>query len=124
REEGRNWGEPVACIPEGGSYVLNNDRVLQLKSGRIILPLARHAKPGQAWSARGTFLCSYSDNAGRTWKRSSTELDAPPLSNSGLQEPGLVELKDGRLMMIARTDLGCQYQSFSKDGGDTWTAPE
>ncbi len=124
REEGRNWGDPVACVPEGGSYVLNNDRALLLKSGRIILPLARHAKPGEPWSARATFLCSYSDNSGRTWKRSATELQAPAASVSGLQEPGLVELKDGRLMMIARTDQGCQYQSFSKDGGETWSPAE
>jgi hypothetical protein len=124
REEGRNWSDAVACVPEDGSYVLNNGRALLLKSGRIILPLARHAKPGEKWSSRGVFLCSYSDNGGRSWKRSSTELQAPEASRSGLQEPGLVELKDGRLMMVARTDLGCQYQSFSKDGGETWTPAE
>ena len=41
-DETRTWSEPIACIPEedGGYYVLNNDRVVQLKSGRIILPVA------------------------------------------------------------------------------------
>jgi sialidase-1 len=124
REEGRNWGDPVSCVPEGGSYVLNNGRAVQLKNGRILLPLARHAKPGAAWSARATFLCTYSDNAGRSWKKSTSELDAPEACRSGLQEPGLVELKDGRLLMYARTDQGCQYQSYSKDGGETWTPAE
>src|SRR6185295_11138474 len=59
----------------------------------------------------------------RSWKQSEA-LDAPENSRTGLQEPGIVELQDGRLMMFARTDLGCQYRSFSKDGGVTWTAPE
>jgi sialidase-1 len=51
-------------------------------------------------------------------------LTAPEVSRTGLQEPGLIELKDGRLMMFARTDLGCQYRSFSTDGGDTWSPAE
>jgi len=123
-EEGRNWGDAVPCVTEGGFYVLNNDRAVLLKSGRIVLPLARHAKAGEKWSSRAVFLCSYSDNGGRSWRRSVTELEAPEVSRSGLQEPGVVELKDGRLMMYARTDLGCQYQSFSKDGGETWSPAE
>jgi len=124
KEEGRNWSEAVPCVTEGGSYVLNNDRAVQLKSGRIILPLARHAKTGETWSARATFLCSYSDNGGRSWRKSATELVAPEPSRTGLQEPGLIELKDGRLMMYARTDMGCQYRSYSTDGGDTWSPAE
>jgi sialidase-1 len=85
KEEGRNWSEAVPCVPEGGYYVLNNDRAVQLKSGRIVLPLARHAKAGAKFGSRGTFLCAYSDNGGRTWKTSTTELQAPPNIRSGLQ---------------------------------------
>jgi Neuraminidase (sialidase) len=123
-EEGRNWGESVPCIAEGGYYVMNNHRAVQLKSGRIVLPLARHSKDGAKRSPHGTFLCAYSDNGGRTWKRSTTELFGPEHSRSGLQEPAVVELKDGRLMMLARTDQGCQYRSFSADGGITWAPAE
>ena len=32
-----------------------------------------------------------------------------------------MELKDGRLMMFIRTQLGRQYLSFSSDRGDTWS---
>ena len=35
----------------------------------------------------------------------------------------LVELRDGRIWMLARTQKGTM-QSFSSDGGRTWSAPE
>jgi hypothetical protein len=35
-----------------------------------------------------------------------------------------VELKDSRLMMLCRTDQGCQYRSYSADGGETWSPAE
>src|SRR5579862_4720045 len=123
KEEGRNWGDAVPCVTEGGYYVLNNHRAVLLKSGRIVLPLARHAKGGAKRSPRATFLCSYSDNGGRSWKQSA-ELEGPVAGRSGLQEPAVIELKDGSLMMLARTDQGCQYRSSSRDGGVTWSPAE
>jgi len=39
-------------------------------------------------------------------------------------EPGVVELKDGRLLMIIRTELGQIYRSYSSDEGVTWTDAE
>lgn len=123
-EEGRGWNDAVPCIEGEGYYVMNNDRAILLKSGRIVLPLARHAKDGEAYNRRGTFLCALSDNGGRTWRRSTSALEGPENGRTGLQEPAVVELKDGRLMMLARTDQGCQYRSYSKDGGDTWSPAE
>ncbi|HVR86668.1 MAG TPA: sialidase family protein, partial [Planctomycetota bacterium] len=123
REDGRNWSESVSCVTEGGYYVMSNHRAVLLKSGRILLPLARHARGGANRTPRGTFLCSYSDNGGRTWKHSA-ELEGPPASRSGLQEPAVIELKDGSLMMLARTDQGSQFRSTSKDGGATWSPAE
>ncbi|NOY78335.1 MAG: exo-alpha-sialidase, partial [Calditrichaeota bacterium] len=39
-DEAQTWNDPVPCIREPGYYVMNNDRALQLKSGRLLLPLA------------------------------------------------------------------------------------
>jgi hypothetical protein len=121
-DEAKTWGEPAPCMPGEGYFVVNNNRAVQLKNGRILLPAARHDrtkdKPG---FHRGAAVCFYSDDAGRSWRRSRTTLDAPADSRAGLQEPLAVELKDGRLMMLCRTDLGCQYRSYSSDGGDTWS---
>ncbi|MBI3857211.1 MAG: exo-alpha-sialidase [Planctomycetes bacterium] len=123
-DEGRTWNDAVPCVAAEGYYVLNNDRAVRLKSGRMVLPLARHGKPGEKRSVRSSALCAYSDNGGRSWRQSATVLEGPEASRTGLQEPGVVELKDGRLMMLMRTDQGCQYRSYSKDGGDTWSAAE
>jgi sialidase-1 len=38
-------------------------------------------------------------------------------------EPEVVELTDGRILMIMRNQLGTISKSYSSDGGDTWTEP-
>jgi Neuraminidase (sialidase) len=126
-DETRTWSEPTLCIPPEGYYVVNNDRVIQLKSGRLVVPAARHnypATPGAPLTHRGKVTCFLSDDAGKTWRAGTTTLEAPQKSRSGLQEPGVVELKNGDLLMLMRTDLGSQYRSISTDGGETWSAAE
>jgi hypothetical protein len=70
----------------------------------------------------------YSDDEGKTWKRSLSELfvsfDQGRMGCYAFEEPVLEELKDGRLLMYGRTELGRQYQSISKDGGISWSNPE
>jgi sialidase-1 len=124
-DEAKTWGEPALSMPEDGYFVVNNNRAVQLKSGRILLPAAQHDrskdKPG---FHRGVAVCFYSDDAGRTWRRSRSALQAPLQSRSGLQEPLVVELNDRRLMMLCRTDQGSQFRSYSADNGDTWSPAE
>ena len=124
-DEGRTWGEPVPCAPEKGYYVVNNDRVIQLGSGRLVIPAAWHTPvAGKTFNPRATAVCFLSDDNGKTWRRGRGTVAPPEKGNSGLQEPGVVELKDGRLMMLSRTDLGSQYRCHSADGGETWTPAE
>lgn len=42
-------------------------------------------------------------------------------SGSVTQEPGVVELKDGAIMMFIRASGGIQQLSYSKDKGETWS---
>jgi len=125
-DEAKTWSQPLVCIPdkEIGYYVLNNDRVIQLKSGRLVVPVAQHHGIGwPKWTSQGTALCYLSDDCGKTWRRSQSELDgrASESKRVTVQEPGAIELKDGRVMMFCRTNAGCQYLSFSNDGGDRWS---
>jgi sialidase-1 len=122
-DEAQTWSEPIECIATPGYYVVNNDRVIQLKSGRLVMPTALHLYT-DARLRPGVAMCYLSDDNGRTWYKSQSELHAPEKSGSGLQEPGVVELKDGRLMMLSRTDQGCHFRSYSSDGGVTWTEAE
>jgi len=75
----------------------------------------------------------YSDDDGETWRQSAL-LEAPPHQpderdksvrwQNGATEPTVIELRDGRLWMIIRTSQDYHYQSFSSDGGATWSPPE
>jgi sialidase-1 len=126
-DEGQTWSQPTACITDHpGYYVLNNARVIQLPSGRLIAPVALHntkeknltfEELEKKFNNYATLYAYYSDDQGKTWKRSS-KIDTP--SDVMAQEPGLIELKDGSLMMYVRTDVGMQYVSYSKDKGKTW----
>ena len=42
-------------------------------------------------------------------------------TSTGLQEPGLAELDDGRLWCWARTGHAYQFEAYSEDGGITWS---
>lgn len=123
-DEGQTWSEPTLCIPDEGYFVVNNDRVVQLKSGRLVVPAASHTFYRKEFLARGAAMCYLSDDGGKTWRRSETVVEGPAESRSGLQEPGVVELKDGRLLMLCRTDQGCQMRAWSSDGGSTWSPAE
>ena len=123
-DEAETWSEPVPVIDALGYFVVNNDRLVQLQSGRLVVPAARHSLPGEEFQSRGSALSYVSDDQGRTWRPSESVLDAPEGSKSGLQEPLVVELSDGRIWMLCRTDQGCQMQSFSEDGGITWSPVE
>lgn len=72
----------------------------------------------------------YSDDDGLTWKKSNLAV-APHHESGGLHngrrwnhgavEPTVVELRDGRVWMIIRTAQDNHYESFSTDGGATWS---
>jgi sialidase-1 len=116
-DDARTWSEPVLVTPEQGYHVMNNARVIQLQSGRLLAPVA---STEQVWTGNDNFrtVVYHSDDDGRTWKRGRTILSAP---KRGAMEPGLIEMKDGRVMQIIRTQTGFIWQAFSSDGGDTWT---
>ncbi len=125
-DRGCTWGDPGTIIPgdEIGYYVLNNDRVVQLSSGRLVAPVARHNGPDwDDFSRYGHAMCYLSDDNGGKWRRSASVLTGEEVGGERvvLQEPGVIELKDGRLMMFCRTDSGCQHLAFSRDAGETWS---
>lgn len=121
---GRTWGERVLCTPQDDFFVINNDRVLRLSTGRLLLPAASHRSGEGYFDSRSEAMYFYSDDDGQSWRPSAGKVALPysAHSYSGLQEPGVVELKNGVVWSWARTDLGRQYEMFSLDGGDTWTA--
>ncbi|MFV2065707.1 MAG: sialidase family protein [Pirellulales bacterium] len=124
-DEATTFGPPTLCIADQvGYYVLNNDRVVELSDGRLVMPVALHNVPGAEnpdWAGR--VMCYLSDDTGKTWRRSKTTLlgHAAEGKRVTVQEPGVVALRDGRLMMFCRTNAGSQFISYSVDRGDTWS---
>ena len=140
-DDGRTWVNRFKYqVPPGyaGYTGINNDRLVQLKNGRVLLPVY------DGWVG-GRVLLSfvlYSDDNGETWKKSSDVdmRDIDPNDKWGAGEPAVVERKDGRmlggaehrsggaanaaLMMIIRTNLGIIAKAYSSDRGATWGKPE
>ncbi len=124
-------GPGTSCLPLGykGYYVINNCRVLRTEGGRIWIPAAYHRVAyacgdspfRMSYKASSVFF--YSDDDGRSWKEAPERLDIPN-SGTGLQEPGILELNGGVLYAYFRTDLLCQYEAVSLDGGRRWFGPQ
>ncbi len=123
RDEGKTWGPERLMTPLTRYQGMNNDHVVQLKSGRLLAPffLCR----GYTWKKDFYFynVVYYSDDDGRLWQTYGQFVDVPE-SKRGADEPGVVELNDGRILMIIRTDTGKIYRSFSTDQGLRWSKPE
>ncbi len=118
----------VKCLPnEYDSYfVINNDRVLKTSDGRWFIPAAYHhtsvgRNDGNYADGRSIVYFFVSDDDGCTWRQQRETLRlADTYSETGLQEPGLVELNGGVLYCYSRTDRMYQYESVSVDGGEHW----
>lgn len=116
--------DPIRTTMNDGYNVVNNDRVVQLSTGRLIVPSALHPCPDktqETWSPYGITHICYSDDEGKTWKPDATDVSTHPPKTHVEQEPGIVELADGRLWMYIRTDAGVQYERFSEDDGIHWS---
>jgi sialidase-1 len=118
-DEGKTFGAATLVTADAGYHVINNDRVTQLSSGRLLVPAASTADVKTV----NHFVshCYISDDAGKTWRNGKGQVDAP---KRGAMEPEVVELNDGRILMIVRTQLGYVGKSYSSDGGDTWSKLE
>jgi len=129
-DEGNTWSEPNPITTEQKYFVVNNDRLIQMADGTLALPYALHEEPSTEPEPRlaynGHCGLFYSHDHGATWKRSPhTTTHTPdvfrpplycdhPLNDKKLQhalnhrlgifqEPGVLELSNGRLMLTMRS---------------------
>lgn len=128
-DEGETFRKKTRCVPIRfpSYYVMNNCRVLKTDDGKWFIPVASHRKGADSdgeldfdYYAYSLLFCSEDD--GETWTEIPHKFVNPaPHTETGLQEPGIEELDSGTLYAYFRTDCMCQYESFSPDGGKTWT---
>lgn len=137
-----SFSEEIRCIDSDGYFAVNNDRVRRLSDGRLIFPAAymkitklvsyevdHHNMKNENGElvirlepAIAMFYESRDD--GNSWQKIGDVAMPYKIFTTGLQEPGLVELSDGTLYAYFRNNSGRQFESYSYDGGKSWTLPE
>ena len=125
---GKPWSKPQKMYD---GYVGSIRSFIRLNTGRLLVSFAkavpeRQEKPGAGQVDFGwnDIISLHSDDNGQTWKPSANsvrvEIDnTMPVRYGGI-EPAVVELTDGRLWMLIRTNKGHLYESFSGSHGQTW----
>lgn len=114
------WSRPV---PIHRGYIGAISGAIQLKSGRIVMPFGDWVAGRERQPPYGAIETTavYSDDDGATFHLSTSRLVAPVADDYngdrvGACEPAVVELDDGRVLMLLRTQTGRLYQSTSTDG--------
>ncbi len=125
KDECKTFGEPY-MISEGEYMYSANSRAILTKAGRVILAVNCHKSEdgiNVAFASDSRFYLS--DDDGYTFYDSGNIILGPyNNAGAGLQETGIVEIENGRILAYARTTFGCQYIYHSDDGGLTWTEPK
>ena len=119
---------PERCIFDmpPAYYVVNNDRLIRTRDGRILAPCewvtaetCRAEKAGPYYTS-----CLWSDDDGKTFQKADFDFTEPyPCDKPyGLQEPGILE-REGELYLWMRTGFGRQYESRSLTGLEGFERP-
>ena len=118
-DETASWSDRVCATPCQGYMQLTNGGAVQLTSGRILVPVS--CCPVVEGIGHFVCFCFLSDDNGKTWLKSCGQIDLP---KRGADEAKTVELRDGRIMMVIRNQLGHLHRSYSSDDGVHWSEPE
>ena len=108
---GRTWGE-TRRLPEGVLGPIKNKPVL-LSDGAWLAPSSTEGSGG--WQVH----FERSSDAGKTWEIIGPVAKGP--SFDAIQ-PSILFHKDGQLQSLCRSKQGVVAQTWSKDGGKTWSA--
>ncbi len=149
---GKSWS-PLTLMNHWmlGAHALS-DTMIRTESGRLILPVYfgigqggfhQEGAPFPGAYLNGNFVSTsahffdphftasyvmYSDDEGRSWQKNRDGELFIIMEYGGrwelTNEPTIVEVTPGKLLMLLRTRLGRLYQSRSEDNGETWTRPE
>ena len=114
--------EALAEFAQGASYSLCNAVIKRTESGRLLLPVSCTHEAGDGpygHTYAGGVLCS--DDDGLTWREADNRVFLPM---RGVMEPHVEETRDGRVLMVMRSQLGALFVSESNDDGASWSPPQ
>jgi autotransporter-associated beta strand protein len=105
-DENPKWSAPRVLCPG-----VTQNKPIVTHQGVWLLPVAN-------WHHEGSNMIMFSDDNGEKWSlRGSATVPDP--SDRNCDEPMIVELSEGSLLMLVRTKYGIG-RSFSSDGGRSW----
>ncbi|MBI3852056.1 MAG: exo-alpha-sialidase [Verrucomicrobia bacterium] len=112
-DDGATWEAPQKLHDDWTGAIRD---ILETKHGRVVFTsMKMRHNPG-----RHTVLTYSSDDQGQTWKPSNI-IDLGGVGHhGGVCEATIIELKDGRLLMLLRTNWMRFWRAESTDGGLTW----
>lgn len=117
RDDGQTWTKPQ-MIFEG--YTGSTNGAAETHDGYLVAPFSHYvANPGRLVSRTVV-----SRDGGKTWQLSPALDIGGAGDHEGALEPCVIELKDRRLWMLIRTTRKFFWESFSSDGGLTWSAAQ
>jgi hypothetical protein len=113
---GVTWDRTVRIETEPHTYGYSPRPPVELADGTLVLALGNtglRAVPATVYVVR-------SRDGGRTWGAPITAI--APADDRWVNEPSLLPLPDGRLLLMAREARSFLYCTESTDGGLTWSA--
>lgn len=114
---GKNWEEPV-LVQRG--YCGATTTMIQLSDGALVMS----AQNLDYENGRHYSLTYRSEDKGQSWIPSNFLDIGGRGHHDGCYEGTLVELNDGRLWYVIRTNLDWFWHVYSDDGGVTWLFTE
>lgn len=118
-DSGKTWSEPLRISDPRFTNGHPPRKILQTKSGVFLIP-AQYRTPNPG---RHTVSILRSTDDGLTWSAPAPAFDLPNSNGNhdGVVEPTLIQLKDGTVWFLTRTNLGGLWESRSTDDGLTWS---
>ena len=116
RDNGKTWSDPLKLHD---AWTGANRAMIETHDGHIVFSTMIMLN----YQGRHCVLTYVSSDDGATWKPSNV-LDHPSSGgdHSGIMEADIIQLNDGRLWMLIRTNWDYFYESYSSDNGLTWSA--
>lgn len=121
RDRGQTWERREWVVP-GFSWITAFPRSARLADGAILVPVYGRSQEGR----RGQTFIWRSGDGGETWRLIPM---ASSVSDASGSELGLLEIESGRVLALLRHEArgshvkGYLLESWSEDGGRTWSHP-
>jgi len=108
QDHGKTWIDNQRILD---GYTANFFGFFQTKEGRIVATVERLEKNPGRW----VVFSVYSDDEGKTWEKSNIIDIGGHGHHDGATEPTAVQLNNGKLLMLIRTNLDYFWQAYSDD---------